>query len=337
MRKVLIFGAESTFNLEDLVSRAFFQLGWQVRRFDPYKWISGQRRVNQYLRMIATRSYGFHSLLDQVTRMEDKLMSVILTERPEILLVFKGEVFPPKAAERARRVSGVRTVLWFPDDPRYLRSLLLMIAHSFDLVAVSSKATVSLLKSRGSDSIIHLPFACDPNIHRSLGRNMTFDLTFVGSYYPERARILSKVASKNLKIWGPYWSLPWIPRRLRNNTLSTNSYGGNLVEILNRSKITINIHHRTDLHASGKINMRVYEAAGCGTFQLTDKPFGLDEFFNVGREIICYDSPEKLVELADYYLDANEERNEIAQAAQCRAYEDHTYVKRVTSMLDAIE
>jgi spore maturation protein CgeB len=269
--------------------------------------------------------------------MEDKLMSVILNERPEILLVIKGEIFPPQVAEDARRASGLRTVLWFPDDPRYLRSLLLMIAPSFELVAVSSKTTLSLLKSRGSNSIIRLPFACDPNIHRSLARERAFDLTFVGSYFPERARILSEVTSRNLKIWGPYWSLPWIPRKLRNSTMGANSYGGDLVEILNRSKITVNIHHRTDLHASGKINMRVYEAAGCGTFQLTDKASGLDEFFNVGREIISYDSPENLIELVDYYLDANEERDEIARAAQDRAYEDHTYVKRVVSMLDAIK
>jgi len=263
-------------------------------------------------------------------------MITILKERPDIMLVFKGEVFPPHVAERARKTSGVRSVLWFPDDPRYLRSLLLAIAPSFDLVAVSSTATVPVLRRTGNNSAIRMPFGCDPNIHRSLGRDKTFDLTFVGTYYPERARMLTNVLAKNLKVWGSYWNLPWVPRRLRNSAMSSRSYGGNLVEILNRSKITINIHHRTDLNAPGKINMRVFEAAACGTFQLTDNALGLGEFFDIGREIICYESPEELVELVDYYLDAKEERDEIARAAQKRAYEDHTYVKRVVSMLDAM-
>ena len=96
------------------------------------------------------------------------------------------------------------------------------------------------------------------------------------------------------------------------------------------------MHHPSDLSATGKVNMRVFEAAGCGTFQLTDRTTGLGEFFIPGQELVCYDSPQQLVELAEYYLGSEEIRGRIAMAGQRRAYKDHTYVKRVSLLLEKI-
>ncbi len=334
MPKILIVGQTGAFNLEGFVSRAFLQVGWDVKRFDIYESSSPFRGLNKYARMIATRSKSFRSLLNGLAGIEERVVALVERERPDLLLVFKGEVFPPKAARRARTELGVKTVLWFPDDPRFLRSLLAAIAPSFDHVLVSSRSTIPFLEGTGVDSIIHLPFACDPAVHRTFKMERTFDVTFVGSYYPERARLLAKLSHLDLKIWGPYWNLPWIPRSLAKHVMHDGSFGEKLVMIMNRSKIAVNVHHLSDLNATGKVNMRVFETAGCGAFQLTDRAIGLGEFFSLGQEIVCYDSPQELIELAEYYLDSEELRERIAVAGQRRAYSDHTYVKRVRLLLE---
>jgi len=334
--KVLVVGQGGAFNLEAFVSKAFRQLGWDVRRLDMYQEISSFRRFNAYTRMLATRSYALHALLDMLARIENRIVSLVELERPELLLVIKGEVFPPNAARKIRHVSGASTALWFPDDPRYLHSLLFHIAPSFEHVIVSSPPTIPLLREIDVDSVVHLPFACDPTFHRTLRLERTYDVTFVGSYYPERRRLLSVLKHQELRIWGPYWDLPWASRSLRSKVMKERANGDKLIEIMNRSKISVNIHHKTDLEVKGKLNMRTFETAGCGSFQLVDHRDEIGAFFAPGKEIVCYDSPEELSELVDYFLASPKERIPIAEAGQRRAYADHTYVKRVSMFLQRI-
>ncbi len=332
--KVLIVGQAGQYNLEAFVSNGFSQIGWRVSRFNIYEEILPVRELQSYLRFVVTRSFRSHKAVDFLSRINERIYSRIQRQKPDLLLVFKGELFPPKMATRISRDLGVRTALWFPDDPRFVNSLLSKIASSFELVISSAKSSIQALQQLGVREILHLPFACDPSFHRSLERAKTFDVTFVGSYYPERCRVLSKLTSFNLRIWGPRWNLPWIPRELRKCVMKTDSFGENLIEILNRSKITINIHHESDLGVLGKTNMRVFETSGCGAFQLSDQPEGIHESFLPDREIVCYQSPEELAPMVDRFLKSEEERISIAGAAQKRAYSDHTYENRVKTVVE---
>lgn len=336
MPTVLVVGQQGEHNLEGFISRAFVHLGWTVKRFDMYDSLPSSAIFREYLRVLSARSYGLHVATDIIARLEKRIIPAIQLERPDIVLVFKGEIFPAKAVSRVNTSLGARSILWFPDDPRYMRSLLFPIAPFFDSVIVSSKSSIPLLRDLGMTSVIHLPFACDPEVHRKFEVKKEYDITFVGSYYPERARLLRKLSRLNLSIWGKNWRLPWTPDSLRKRVVKGDSHGARFVEILNRSRISINIHHRSDLFAEGKVNMRAFEIAGCGAFQLTDRPEGLEQLFKCGQEVACYNSAQELVELAEHYLEAAEERNQIASAGQRRAYRDHTYLGRVLQLIDEI-
>ncbi len=332
---VLIIGQAGDFNLEGFVSNSFRELGWNVQRFNVYQHITDSSRLNNSLRFLAARSNEVHKLVDRLWSIQDKIISAVKKSRPDLLFVFKGELFPPKVAETIRRDFGARVALWFPDDPRYLHSLLIQIAPSFDHVVVSSRSTVPILERKGIRSVIYSPFACDPSIHKSLEQRKTYPVSFVGTYYPDRARLLSKLIRYNIRIWGPYWRSPWVPKNLRRHVVSSDSYGMNLVNILNRSKITINVHHKSDLQALGKLNMRIFEATGSGSFLITDAPSGLEDFYAPGREIACYSTPDDLVELVDRYLHDDTGRKDIAAAGQERAHRDHTYTKRLQFLLNS--
>jgi spore maturation protein CgeB len=56
-----------------------------------------------------------------------------------------------------------------------------------------------------------------------------------------------------------------------------------------------------------KANMRVYEALGCGSFLLTDHANGIEDLFQVGKEIIIYNNDD-LLEKIDYYLSNKREK-----------------------------
>ena len=288
-------------------------------------------RSKPWIRMLSSRARVAHELICSIGPSEERVFRVIESTRPNLLLVFKGETFPWSVAKRASRELGSSTVLWFPDDPRYLRSLLYPQAPFFDHVVTSSKPTSKMLETMGVSSS-HIPFGCDPSIHCSAQLEPRYNVTFIGSYYPERARILSGLARNDIAIWGPYWNLPIVSRRLRKSVKHGESHRERYVKLLNSSKISINIHNESD-RAVGKVNMRVFETAGCGTFQLTEDSTELDEYFLKGKEVVPYGSQHELCELVDYYLDNEEEREGIALSAQQRAYRDHTYAHRVRLLL----
>jgi spore maturation protein CgeB len=54
----------------------------------------------------------------------------------------------------------------------------------------------------------------------------------------------------------------------------------------------------------------------------------LEEFFEIGKEIVCYTGPEDLLEKIRYYLKHEDKRRAIAEAGKARCLKDHTWQKR---------
>ena len=106
--------------------------------------------------------------------------------------------------------------------------------------------------------------------------------------------------------------------------------GDDMVNSINSYKIHFNCNISND------INYRTFETTGCGTFLLTNYTPGLEKLFEIGKEIVVYDSVEDLDNKTKYYLDNPEERNKIAKAGHERAKKDHTYFERAKKLINII-
>jgi spore maturation protein CgeB len=73
-----------------------------------------------------------------------------------------------------------------------------------------------------------------------------------------------------------------------------------------------------------------------GALLLTDAKRNLGELFEPGREVVAYRSEDELVELALYYLDHEDERQEISVAGQRRTLAQHTYADRMRELVDLL-
>jgi spore maturation protein CgeB len=157
------------------------------------------------------------------------------------------------------------------------------------------------------------------------------DICFVGSFSPKRAKIISTLEKNGFKVktWGPYW------RYFRKSVESGRPvFGIDMTRVFNAAKVVLNIHAESDM--SFKPNMRVFEAAGCQSLLLTDRPFGLDQCFVPGKEILSYESHDELLELARRYVGEPNAYSEIAVKAGERAYRDHTYDQRLRTLLSVL-
>jgi spore maturation protein CgeB len=82
-------------------------------------------------------------------------------------------------------------------------------------------------------------------------------------------------------------------------------------------------------------NMRLFEAAALGTFQLVDNRPGIHEWFKDGEHLVIYKDTQDLREKAAYYLAHPEERLAIAEAARAYVLAHHTYEQRLDKLENA--
>lgn len=112
-----------------------------------------------------------------------------------------------------------------------------------------------------------------------------------------------------------------------------------LNQIYNATKVNLNFHYSnqkvespTDPLSRIELNGRVFEIALSGNFQISDHP-RIKEFFG---DTVPYVEQDKWVEMVDYFIKNNDEREFLAKDAREVALKLHTYSCRAKQILQEI-
>lgn len=181
----------------------------------------------------------------------------------------------------------------------------------FDHLFVAQKDFLPRYEAAGCRRVHWLPLAHDPAIHRPLGLPKRRGIVFVGNPWPgtERGQVIERMRRE------ADMEVAW-------------AYQLDMVRAFNEARIVFN------RSLSGDVNMRVFEALGCGAFLLTDRcANGFEELFRVGEELVGYGSVDEALELTRHYLASDADREAIAARGHARAVADHTYDARARAIL----
>jgi hypothetical protein len=247
----------------------------------------------------------------------------------------------PSTLARLKEAHGCRLIYASGTSPIVFSSPIEReAARLYDDVLVNDYYHGIQWQELGAPRMRCLPIAAiDPQFHAprtSLSEDekqrYRADISFVGtllpaSLYSERVAALAALADMGLGIW----SVHGIPTALRP-AYRGEALGDAMMRVLCASQMTVNPHG--DFMRYGG-NMRLFEAAALGVFQLVDNRPGIREWFTPGEHLITYDDPQDLREKARYYLAHPEERARIAAAAQAHAHQHHTYAHRVEALAAA--
>jgi spore maturation protein CgeB len=85
-----------------------------------------------------------------------------------------------------------------------------------------------------------------------------------------------------------------------------------------------------------QIKGRNFEIPGCGGFLLTGRADNLDDYYEVGKEIVCFESTQDLIEKVRHHLHDEGERAAIAQAGYQRTLREHTYAHRFSEIFQRL-
>jgi spore maturation protein CgeB len=276
----------------------------------------------------------------QSRRMNRRLIAAARAFRPDALVILKGETISRETLVTLRTLK-IPLVSWWVDDP-FRFPLWLRHFELFDLVCVFDKECAANLKAQGLKPVIYLPCACDQTTFHPQSLDpadyplLNCTVGFVAVYYPERGALLSQMQGLDVGLWGSGWeAAPALDEFPSGTWRGLRITAADAAKIYNLAKVCPNVHH-AQTHVGG-INTRTYEILAAGGFELVDTVPGLEEHFDVGREIVAYASPGEFRELTDYYLSHPSERAAIAQRGRARVLRDHTYEKRLEVILATLD
>lgn len=280
----------------------------------------------------------------------DDAVAVAADFRPDLVLSLNSvECFSVVQVEAIRRL-GIRTAAWFTDDP-YFIDVTKNIAPHYDYVFTLEEACVPIYAERGCPHVFHLPFGANTAFYKPKRGDAggVADICFIGSAFRNRAAFFDRIApylrSKKVMIAGYWWermtNYAMIADQIRNGIWISPD---ETASVYNRAKIVINMHRAIDDEtnqnvgavSARSVNPRSFEISACAAFQLTDVRHSLPSFFATGDEVATYESPEELIEKAEYYLSRDEERRAVALRGYARTMREHTYPRRVRQLLDAV-
>jgi len=69
---------------------------------------------------------------------------------------------------------------------------------------------------------------------------------------------------------------------------------------------------------------------------LTGNAENLGQYYEIGKEVVCFDDRQDLIEKVRYYLKHEDERAAIAQAGYERTKRDHTYPRRFSEIFEQL-
>jgi spore maturation protein CgeB len=84
--------------------------------------------------------------------------------------------------------------------------------------------------------------------------------------------------------------------------------------------------------ARSAISLRALDILGCGGFLLSNAQPELEEYFDDRKEVVLFRSIDEAIELADFYLEHEDERQKIAGAGFEKVKKNFRYEDRLRDM-----
>jgi spore maturation protein CgeB len=87
---------------------------------------------------------------------------------------------------------------------------------------------------------------------------------------------------------------------------------------------------------TSQIKARNFEIPFFNGFQLTDYAPSIENYFDLGKEVVCYKDVDEVIMLVKYYLENEIERESIKNAGHERAFKEHGYINRLKDIIGRI-
>lgn len=243
-------------------------------------------------------------------RMYKELLEAI--EGCDVLIHYNGANLHPAFVE----MLDIFKVYTAGDDPESTEILTKPVANYYDLHLINNIACIDMYKGWGLNNVYFWPLG---SLHFPeeipLSKEDIIDiakrkkqLVFVGENNKYKCDFFDAVtkAYPQAECWGKGWPKGYIE-------------DADMYHLYINSQIGFNIHN-----TSGPINFRTYELPAFGVMQICDNKEHLGGIFELGEEVIGFNTVEECIDNIDNYLRDTLKQREIALAGWQRWKKEYT-------------
>ncbi len=224
------------------------------------------------------------------------------------------------------RGEGTITIAWFGDDCFRFDYFKWYIPYLDYCVAYDIEAIPKYMEL-GARVIYTLPSVGIPIERDWSNMEERYEVTFVGSRTADRERYINELKSRkvSLGLWGQGWG---------SDVFCVSSE--EMIDIFASSKINLNFSW-FELASKMIMRGRIWEVCLAGGFLLTEYFPGIENYFEIDREIVCFKNAKEMIDKIDYYLTHEAERRAIAKAGWERAARQYTSLQMLSEIFRQIK
>jgi len=275
----------------------------------------------QYPKAETTMHFDFVDIGQNIgiPRMSNNLYDAVQKFCPDVLFsIFFDENHDPlkEIISKISKTTPTKTINWFCDSHYRYPNFDSKWAPFLDHCVTTSTLAMEWYKRDGfGNKVIKSQWGFSPKYKHMPWMEKDIPVSFVGQPHGDRRQVIDRLRVHGIpvQVYGTGWG-----KRLSFDEM---------IQMFNRSKINLNLNNGCDARAK-QIKGRNFEVPGCGGFLLTGSAENLSDYYLFNKEIGVYGSESDMIEKIRYYLEHNEEREQIAKAGMARTMSDHTYEKR---------
>jgi len=345
--KLLILDGLSELNLGRDIYRAALTLQANVDYFDL-----GKLEINRFYFLIKLYFYlrqlfGSKRKFRNTSKYKYKINSLkkqILDQATHILVIrYAFKFIEPKILKDISQLVGAKLFLYdsdsfnlTPDNTEFVYFINNELPIYNQIFSFSKVATDLFNNSCGLNATF-FPYGCNASKVSDLA-SYDVEVLFVGRASVRRIIALESIADI-VTVYGDRYNKY---KSLTSDKLSANInnrtiWGKELIGMLQRSKIVLNVTNSNFYAYETGLSLRIFEALSAGCFLLTEHNDEIASLFKVGKELETYTSIQDLKCKVKYYLNNEIERLAIAKAGHAKFLEKYTWDERVKEFASLIK
>ena len=345
--KILIAGDWHSELHEEGIYQALSSLGYAVIRFAWHGYFKGGSSAIGRVWRKTQNKFLFGPL---VRRLNRDLLALVLSEKPDILFVYRGTHILPETLHQIQLEGrGIRVIGYNNDDPfspyypRWLWRHFLGCIKDYDLVLAYRLRNVLDFQKEGARRVElfrswyvaerNYPVVLNPHERDTYNA----DVVFIGHYEDDgRVKLLEEVVRQGwrLRLYGPGYD--WDPviadsPELRSQMPVRLVWGEEYNKALCGAKVALCFLSKLNRDTYTR---RCFEIPATGTLMISERTDDLEQLFQSGEEADFFSSQDELIDKLRLYLGDDNLRRRVAEEGLRRVRNDgHDVVSRMRDLL----
>jgi spore maturation protein CgeB len=211
-----------------------------------------------------------------------------------------------------------KTFNWFCDDTWRFDNFSSNVCRNFHFCSTTERSFLDRFLSIGYESIRYANWHSNPDVYSTVFCQKSNLLGFIGNLNQDRKLFISHLHLEDFQV-----------ANVKNASFE------DMIHLYSSSLAGLNF---TKSASDGKRQMkaRIFEIPATRTLLLTERVDGIEEFFEVEKEIMTFDNEHELLEKVRWISSNAENAFKIALAGHQRYLRDHTSQVRLSNLLSSL-